>query len=297
MARQPRAVVVTRPTEYELLLRRHATRGQAEFFLSGHGQRLADVERAHLRFEQVLARVQQAVPDEWRRSRVPREDLDRFLFEPDDVVIVVGQDGLVANVAKYLRGQAVIGVNPDPDRYDGVLVRCSPERAIELLVPAAMGHAPTEQRTLAEATLDDGQHLLALNEIFVGHRSHQSARYRIGWREAEERQSSSGLIVSTGTGATGWARSIVRQRATDLALPAPTDGRLAFLVREAFPSRATGTSITEGCFGTEDALEVVSEMNEGGVVFGDGIEADHLDFGFGMRLKLRAAGTRLCLVT
>jgi hypothetical protein len=297
MTRQPRAVLVTRPTEYELLLRRHATRGQAEFFLSTHGQRLADVEQDHQRFEQTLTRVQQTVPDDWRRNRISREDLDRFLFEPDDVVLVVGQDGLVANVAKYLRGQPVIGVNPDPDRYDGVLVRCSVEAAAKLLVPAAMGHAPVEKRTLVEAELDDGQRLLALNEIFVGHRSHQSARYRIGWHEAEERQSSSGLIVSTGTGATGWARSIVRQRSIDLALPEPTDGRLAFLVREAFPSVATGTSITEGCLDGTDELEVVSEMNEGGVVFGDGIEADHFDFGFGMRLSLRAAATRLCLVS
>lgn len=41
-----------------------------------------------------------------------RGDLDRFLFEPDDIVLALGQDGLVANVAKYLDGQPVIGSNP-----------------------------------------------------------------------------------------------------------------------------------------------------------------------------------------
>ena len=51
-------------------------------------------------------------------------------------------------------------------------------------------------RVAAEA--DDGQRLLALNEVFVGHTSHQSARYRVTFGDAEERQSSSGVIVATG---------------------------------------------------------------------------------------------------
>ena len=60
---------------------------------------------------------------EQRRTQIDRDDLERFLFAEDDLVIVVGQDGLVANVAKYLRGQPVLGVNPDPATYDGVLCR------------------------------------------------------------------------------------------------------------------------------------------------------------------------------
>src|SRR5512139_1654628 len=129
----PRLVLVTRPTEYELLLRRHATRGQAAFFLETRGQRIDAVEKRHAHFGEVLNGVLNAVPGEWRRSRVTRSDLDRFLFEPDDIVVALGQDGLVANVAKYLRGQPVIGLNPDPEAYDGVLVRHPPERAARLL--------------------------------------------------------------------------------------------------------------------------------------------------------------------
>ena len=63
------------------------------------------------------------MPADWRQALVRRADLDRFLFGPEDVVVAVGQDGLVANVAKYLDGQPVLGVNPAPDLYDGVLVR------------------------------------------------------------------------------------------------------------------------------------------------------------------------------
>src|SRR5262249_24876521 len=119
----PRAVVVTRPTEYEALLARHSTREQARFFLEHRGRSLAEVEARHARREAALQTVSSGLPMRWRRSRIDRADLDRFVFGPEDVVVVVGQDGLVANAAKYLTGQPVLGVNPDRDLFDGVLVR------------------------------------------------------------------------------------------------------------------------------------------------------------------------------
>jgi NAD kinase len=292
----PRVVVVTRPTEYEALLVRHGTREQARFFLSTRGQVLDDVDARHLRQEAALQEVLRAIPLSWRRSRVGRADLARFLFRPDDLVVAVGQDGLVANVAKYLTGQPVVGINPAPDQYDGVLVPHAPGAARELLVAAAAARVRVEERAMVEAVLDDGQRLLSLNEVFLGHRTHQSARYRIRCAGREERQSSSGIVVATGTGATGWARSIHRDRRHDVPLPAPAEARLAYFVREAFPSVSTSTTLTEGVLGGAAALEVVSEMNEDGVVFGDGIEADRLDFRWGMRARVAVAPERLRLV-
>jgi hypothetical protein len=152
----PRVAVVTRPTEYAALLARHGTREQARFFLATRGRAIEELEAADDVFRATLAAVSAAVPTEWRRVKVDRGDLDRFLFEPDDLIVAVGQDGLVANVAKYLAGQAVIGCNPDPSRYEGILV---PHSAAEmkLLVPAAMaGKAAIGERSMVEAVLDDG---------------------------------------------------------------------------------------------------------------------------------------------
>jgi len=292
----PRAVLVERPSEYDELLARHATHEQVRFFLERRGRSLEEVLERHATLAARHRAVLGAVPADWRTAVVLRGDLDRFLFGPGDVVLALGQDGLVANVAKYLDGQPVIGLNPDPERVMGVLVQHPPEAAADLMSDVMGGRARIEERTMVEARLDDGQAVTALNEVFVGHESHQSARYTIALGDREERQSSSGIVVATGTGATGWAASLNRQLAGPLPLPRPADRELAFFVREAWPSHATATSLTAGVFGARHTLRVVCELGEGGTVFGDGIEADRVAVDWGQRVEIGAASRTLRLV-
>lgn len=294
MAIVPRVVVVVRPTPYEELLARHATRSQADFFLRQRGQSIDVVEALHHRVRGAVATVLGRVPLDWRRNTVQRAELDRFLFEPEDLIAVVGQDGLVANVSKYLRGQPVIGVNPLPDQFDGILVTHQPDEGGRLLEPVARGEVKLQSRTMVAGELDDGQVLLALNELFIGHRTHQSARYELVHGNRTVHHSSSGVIVSTGTGATGWTRSIVIERHSDLRLPLPEEPQLAFFVREAFPSRASSTELTAGLVVPEEPLRLTSRM-EDGVIFGDGIEADFMRFEWGRNVTLKVAEKRLML--
>ncbi|MBN8613243.1 MAG: NAD(+)/NADH kinase [Deltaproteobacteria bacterium] len=286
--------MVSRPTEYEELLKRHGTRAQAAFFLGARKASLDEIEGRHHAQEASLAHVASALPTKWRRSRVPRAELSRFVFEPSDVIVAVGQDGLVANVAKYLDGQTVIGVDPLPGRNAGALVRFDTTRACDVVRRAVETHVEIESRTMVEARLDDGQRLVALNEIYVGHRTHQSSRYRIAVGSDEERHSSSGLIVASGTGATGWSLSIARGVGATELLPAPTERALAYFVREAWPSPVTGTKLVRGRL-TEDALAITSEMNDGGVLFGDGIEDDRITIGWGVRVTVGIAHRTLAL--
>ncbi|MHB8490784.1 MAG: NAD(+)/NADH kinase [Solirubrobacteraceae bacterium] len=292
----PRCVLVERATDYQALVGRHGTREQARFFLQRRGQTLEEVERRDAEQRRQHADVLGAIPSDWRRASVQRADLDRFLFEPDDVIVVLGQDGLVANVAKYLAGQPVIGLNPKPERYPGILVPHPPEAAGDLMRDAARGVAHVQRRTMAEATLEDGQRLLALNVIFGGHASHQSARYEIALGDASEHQSSSGVVVATGTGATGWAASLHRERHSTLNLPDPEQAELAFFVREPWPSAATGTAITEGLLAGDTKLRIRCENGADGVLFGDGIESDRVALDWGELVTVAPARQSLTLL-
>lgn len=291
----PRVVFVTRETDYELLLARHATREQARFFLETRGQQIELLEARDRQLHDALKQARLAVPDDWRQAHVRRPDLDRFLFGPEDLVVPVGQDGLVANVAKYLAGQPVLGLNPSPDLYDGILVRLAVRQLADLLRASHADRAPVERRTMVEARVDSGERLLALNEVFIGHRSHQSARYTIAVDGGREDHSSSGLIVASGTGASGWARSIMEAMGTHLDL-APLERAIGYFVREPFPSIATGTSIRAGKL-TDAPIEITSRMNDGGVIFADGMEQDFLVFDWGRRVSVVPATHALHLVT
>ena len=300
MSLLPRVVIVHRRTELEELRARHATRGQAEFFLQRRhqAQTLEAAEAGQAAQSAAVRTVAAAIPVDWRRGTVERADLARFLFAPDDLIVAVGQDGLVANVAKYLDGQPVIGINDDPGRNPGVLVQHPPAAAAALIRAAGSGTLAgrVEERTMVEATADDGQRLLALNEIYVGQPTHQTARYTVHLPDRRsERQASSGLLVGTGTGATGWCRSAWLERHSALRLPGPTARELAWFVREAWPSPVTGAALTEGILAREGSLAVTVESDRL-VAFGDGIEGDVLSLTRGQGVTLRAAARTLRLV-
>ncbi|MFE6229040.1 hypothetical protein [Streptomyces sp. NPDC057854] len=303
MSLAPRAVLVHRRTEYEELLARHGTHGQAAFFLAARGRSADEVRERHERARRALADVAAAVPLTWRQTRVERADLDRFLFGPEDVVVVVGQDGLVANTAKYLAGQPVVGIDADPGRNAGVLVRHRPSDARRLLPYAAGAGAAADELTMVAAATDDGQRLLALNEIYVGPPGHQTARYTLDTDTdtdtadgtEPEAQASSGVLAGTGTGATGWLRSLWQQRSSALALPGPAEPRLAWFVREAWPSPTTGTRRVEGLLGPAQGLRLTVESDRL-VAFGDGVESDALDLTWGQTVRLGIADSRLRLV-
>jgi hypothetical protein len=293
MTLAPRAVVVSRRSELDELLARHGTRGAAAYFLRQRGRDMSDVDIRHKALTAALTAVGGAIPVDWRRGHVDRDDLPRFLFGPEDIVLAVGQDGLVANVAKYLDGQPVIGINPEPGVNPGVLVQHDPQAIGSLLRSRMLSMA---SRSMVVAELDDGQELFGLNEVYCGHSTHQSSRYLLSTADGRrERQSSSGVVVGTGTGATGWCRSIARAFKDAPPLPAADERALCWFVREAWPSPVTGVSATAGLLTGDERLELTCE-SERLVLFADGLEADRLELSWGQRVRIGLAARSLNLV-
>ena len=147
-----------------------------------------------------------------------------------------------------------------------------------------------------------------MNDLFIGPRTHTSARYEIQLGDRREVQSSSGLIVSTGLGSTAWMKSIVTgamQIAQTLHQkirqepyqPVPWDAdALTFAVREPFPSKSSAASIVFGSVRPGQPLRLASLMPENGVIFSDGIEADFVGFNSGTLATIDVAERRGILV-
>jgi NAD kinase len=76
----------------------------------------------HQKYLAARRTVESALASCARVRLLDRGFLPTYLFAPDDVVVALGQDGVVADTLKYLDGQPLIGVNPDPGHYDGVLL-------------------------------------------------------------------------------------------------------------------------------------------------------------------------------
>lgn len=306
-ANQRRVILVTRQTRLEELIVRHNTLAQAKFYVEHLGADFGDYLKENEAYASSLRITVEALEAWGRYQIVDRSLLPNFVFAPADIVIALGQDGLVANTLKYLDGQPLVGVNPDTRRWDGVLLPFEPAQLAAALPQIAQERRPVKAVTMAEARLRDGQVLRAVNDLFIGPRSHTSALYELQYGDKTEFQSSSGLIVSTGMGSTAWMKSVVTgSLAISNALGAPARSsyapiawdadELLFAVREPFPTRTTQATLVYGHVTKGRALGVRSRMPESGVIFSDGIEADYLRFTAGMEATIGISAARGCLV-
>lgn len=296
-------ILVVRRTRLDDLLVRFNTRDQARFYIEHMGGDFSDYIREDEQYRQARAAAEETLRRFGRVQVVDRTFLPNFLFGQSDTVVVLGQDGLVVNAAKYLNGQQIVGVNPDPDRWDGVLLPFRVGDLGKMMSDALAGRRSTRQVTMAMATLNNGQRLYAVNDLFIGPKSHGSARYEIRMGKSAERQSSSGIIVSTGVGSTGWLRSLVAgarglvgaERGADPSFPWDAD-YLIYTVREPFPSKTTGTTLVHGKVGQKAPLLVRSLMPEHGVIFSDGMESDFLEFNSGSEAAISVADKQVHMV-
>lgn len=324
MGYTPSVVIVTRPTRLQGLRERWGTLGQARFLLGAARAIESDANVSEAKtarrpnaakkkrsvtqadFDEYAAEdaIYQAAVDRietelqtWFPTRViPRNFVPSFDFALSAAVVVVGQDGLVANVAKYVGDVPIVAVNPDPSRIDGVLLPFEVDEAAAVVRQGIGKRFDYREVTLAEANLNDGQRMLAFNDFFIGAATHVSARYVIEAQNQSEPQSSSGVLVCTGAGSTGWISSvfnmtdgIARTLDTSIKKPAPmnwNDRQLRWVVREPFLSRTSRSDLVTGKILERDELKIESLMPDHGVIFSDGIEADFLPFNSGSIVRV-----------
>ncbi len=299
---EEKIILIVRQTRLDELIARYNTADQARFYIEHLGADFSDYLAEDERYKEQVREVKKLLASLGRLQVVDRSFVPNFLFGKQDTVIVLGQDGLVANVLKYLDDQLVIGVNPDPQRWEGVLLPFNVSQLGNALTRVFSDRHQIQLVSMAKATLNNGQVLFGVNDIFIGPQSHTSARYTLQFGQQTEDHSSSGIIVSTGLGSTGWLRSILAGAAGiagSITTQAPREipeltfrwdaNYLYFSVREPWPSKTSSAGITFGKITPDQPLTLVSQMPESGVVFSDGMESDFLEFNSGMQVEISLA--------
>lgn len=285
------AILIKNKTRLEALVERFNTKEQARFYIERSGGDFKEYLTEHEQFYRSFQEVQSQLSKVVKNKIVEREFLPSYIFAENNLIVVVGQDGLVANVAKYSKGLPIIAVNPDPERYDGVLLPFTPQNFIKAVTTVQKQDFHTRDMRFAEVTLNDGQSLLAVNDLFIGISSHVSARYKIRLNDKEETHSSSGIIVATKTGSSGWLSSIFNMaygllKNKEVHYPQIAEDDLFFAVREPYKSQRTQTGICGGRLKKGEKLIVESMMPTNGLIFSDGIEQDYLQFNSGARAEI-----------
>ncbi len=294
-----KVVVVARPTRLDQLVRRFNTRAQARFYIERLGADFSDYEREQSCFERSIDRVLEAAAGLARVHRIDWKQTPNYQFAPDDLVATVGQDGLIVNTLKYLGAQPIVGFNPEPERWDGVLAQFSCDEAATALERALEDELSQRLVTKATVRLSDGQSMTAVNDFFLGVSDHGSARYLLEHEGRSESQSSSGLIVSTPLGRTGWLQSVINGSSGILSLMRGgkrivvksgsrgewDDEALHFAVREPYASVSSGVELVFGMIGGGSSLVAESRMGEKGIIFSDGMQSDFLEFNYSVRAE------------
>jgi len=299
------AIIVKNKTRLEFLIERFNTKAQAKFYIEKLGGNFEDYELEHETFHSSLNKLQTQLTKVIKYKILERNFISSFIFSDRNVIIVIGQDGLVANTAKYSKGIPIVAVNPDKQRYDGVLLPFDTFDFVTGVENVITKQLRTKTMRFAEAKLNDGQRLLAFNDLFIGASSHVSARYKITFGDNTEEQSSSGLIISTTAGSTGWLSSVFNMAYGITGLfeknlkpkqPRIKDNELLFAVREPFQSIRTQTGITSGLITSKHILKIESLMPSNGIIFSDGVESDFLKFNSGSIATIGVANETANLV-
>src|SRR5437588_256538 len=149
--------------EAELGQPRTATRQRKKWPAAPAATMAADFdeyEREDAAYHRALETIQRDLDFGLPIKVLDRSFVPNFDFWSCAVVVVVGQDGLVANTAKYVGDLPIVAINPDPQRIDGILLPFEAPQARAVVAEVLEGRFKQRRVTLAQVNLNDGQKML-----------------------------------------------------------------------------------------------------------------------------------------
>jgi NAD+ kinase len=207
-----------------------------------------------------------------------------------DLVLSVGGDGTLLEVARYVGDLPILGVNSDPSRSTAFFCAADRSSIASCLGALLAGHM--HQLLLARLQIALNDVLLpfyALNDILIAHSNPAAmASYILCLDGICENQKSSGIWIATAAGSTAAIRS-----AGGRVLPLQSRTR-QYLVREPYTSNDRPYQFLQGGIPPDVPIELISRMRRGRLF----LDGPHLRYplGLGDTLSVTLAPIPLRLV-
>lgn len=249
-----------------------------EKVLSAYGRQLQS-------FDKVMSVVKNAQVIEGR-------SLKRDFCKIGALVIILGGDNYFQYVSHFLDTQFVLGVNSDPERSEGVLTAFDDQSFAQVFEKVRNGQFILEEWSRLEVSLN-GQKInsLAISEVYIGSwERFNISKYVLSFKGEEEEQKSSGVLIATGAGSTGWFRSAT---GGDNIFP-KTAKEARFFVTEIFRGKHHLGKISKGVIKPGEKLEITSLGKHKNVVSIDS-KLNH-DFPRGSKVSIEFSDKQLKVI-
>ena len=222
---------------------------------------------------------------------VRRTNLTPQTCKDADLIIVVGGDGTFLKTTRHVFDDTpVLPVSSDTKYNEAFYSKATPQDFAKKFEKLINGKSTTVKLPRLEAKINGKTaKALAVNEVFVGSaHPYQTSRYVLKVKRKEEFQKSSGVLITTRSGRTGWAMSAAKKR-----LNVPKNG-LGYVVREPYSGRLTKPKLLQGVLTPQNKIKIKSSMHRGIVVIDS--SSKELKFTDGSKLEVTISKKTLTLV-
>ena len=189
-----------------------------------------------------------------------KNSLKKNDFKEKDLIITIGGDGTFLSASHFIKDQLIIGINDKPTRSEGALTSIKIGDVKRKLKRILKKRFKIINATRIEVKLLQKNKCilteLALNEIYIGNINPQhTSKYKINFKNKIEKQTSSGILISTGTGSSAWYKSMGGK------VFSKTKKIAKFMIRELYVRKLNKPKMKKGTIKENESLEIENFVN------------------------------------
>ncbi len=226
---------------------------------------------------------------------IQKDNLTKENIKKVDITIALGGDNHFQYVSHFIENELILGVNSDFLSSEGVLLSGTTNNLELISNRCNNDDYIIEKWTRINVIINKKQVTRATCDIFVGEAErHLTSRNIIFYNGLTRQQKSSGILITTGSGSTGWYNSASRFIDEEPIFD-PKSKYAKFIVTEPYKGSLTDYSLIKGKIDNDKILKINSLNSNNGRVIADSLEI--FNFNRGNFLEVEISDTPLNVLT